>query len=437
MSQVDVCPLNKLSLLENQMVRSAAVNLLWGLFIISSILCTASCEKKAPEFSCTDPIGCVDIAPGDPLKIGVLQSLSGKVAPLGIEQIRGFELALEKRQGTILGHKVEYSPEDTGCTSEGGANAVLKIIADPQYVAIFGTTCSGAAATAARAMSTAGLAMISGNNSAPFLTSIAGVRAPNWQAGYFRTAANEENAGKAAALYAYNHLHLRKAATINDGDIYTRGLTDGFIKSFQDLGGQVVLDTSINKGDREMQPVLTAVLNAEAELLFFPLFQPEGNLILFQSRQMPEFANVALMSDGALIENSFIDDVKEQGHGMYFVGPATPTGKSIDLLAKKYTKKFNVSPATSYYLTAFDGADLLFEAIEKTGVLERDGRLHIGRQALRDTLYGTRDFKGIAGSLSCDEFGDCGKPVFKILRLDNYNAGIEGLSTNVLFNYAP
>ncbi len=68
---------------------------------------------------------------------------------------------------------------------------------------------------------------------------------------------------------------------INDGDIYTRGLTDGFSKAFQDLGGNVVLKTSINKGDTQMQPVLTAVLNSQAELLFFPLFQPEGNRILF------------------------------------------------------------------------------------------------------------------------------------------------------------
>lgn len=406
------------------------------IIILFFALFNVSCDKTTPKLECLDSLGCVDIAPGEPLKIGVLQALSGQIAPLGQEQIRGFELAVDMRQGFLLGHKIVSQIEDTGCTAEGGANAALKIIADPQYLAIFGTTCSGAAATTAKAMSSAGLTMISGNNSAPFLTSIAGKRAPNWQKGYFRTASNEESAGKAAALYAYKHLNIRKAATINDGDIYTKGLTNGFIKAFKDLGGEVVLDTSINKSEQEMQPVLTAVQNANSELLFFPLFQPEGNLILLQARQMPFFRNITLMSDGALIESSFIESVKEKGHGLHFVGPKTPVGPDIDLLEEKYKAKFKASPATSYYINAYDAANLLFETVEKIAVKNPDGSLRIGRKSLRDTLYGTKDFKGTVGNLTCDEFGDCGRPVFNILRLENYAAGVEGLTSNILFTYS-
>lgn len=180
------------------------------------------------------------------LKIGVLQALSSDVAPLGREQIRGIELALAKYGNQLLGHPIELHTEDTGCSAEGGANAALKIIADPQTVAIWGTTCSSAAATAAKVMSEAGLTMISGNNSAPFLTSIGGQYAPNWQPGYFRTAPNEENAGKAAAIYAFEQLGIRKAAAIHDGDIYTRGLSEGFKNTFEKLGGTIVLYSSVN-----------------------------------------------------------------------------------------------------------------------------------------------------------------------------------------------
>ena len=157
--------------------------------IISSALPLAvwfvffSCGGQAPFFECTDTLGCVHVEPGDPLKIGVLQALSGKVAPLGMEQIRGIELAIDQKNGQVLGHSFFLQKEDTGCTSEGGANAVLKILADPQTIAIFGTTCFGAARTADHAMSEAGLVMISGSNSAPFLTSIGGKAAPDWHWG--------------------------------------------------------------------------------------------------------------------------------------------------------------------------------------------------------------------------------------------------------------
>lgn len=406
-----------------------------GLSLVTAVT-FFSCGSQAPSFECTDSIECVSIGPEEPLKIGVLQALSGKIAPLGQEQIRGLELAIDKQKGQILGHTLKIQVEDTGCTSEGGANAALKILADPQMIAIFGTTCSGAARTAAHAMSESGLTMISGNNSAPFLTSIGGKAAPYWYPGYFRTANNEENAGKAAAIFAFQKLGIRRVATINDGDIYTRGLTSGFRQAFEKQGGQIVLDTAINKGETVMQPVLIAVKNAGAQLLFFPLFQPEGNLILLQSRKIPAYETIMMMSDGALIETSFIQDVGASGKGMYFVGPDSPKGPSVDALALEYREKYKSPPGNSYYLSAYDAAGLLFGAIEKIGVQGPEGTLHIGRDALRKKLYGTRNFKGVTGDLTCDKFGDCSRPVFNILRLDDPGAGVSGLQENVIFTYA-
>jgi branched-chain amino acid transport system substrate-binding protein len=410
-------------------VKAAAVSMV-GVML-------AACQKSSSPFECTDRIGCIEIRPGEPIKFGVLQALSGKVASLGREQVRGIELSLREREGRVLGRPVSLQIEDTGCTGAGGANAALKIIADPETVAILGTTCSGAAATAAKAMSDAGLTMISGNNSAPFLTSVAGKRASHWQPGYFRTAANEETAGRAAAIYAFQEMGMRKAATINDGDIYTRGLTLGFEKAFELRGGTIVLSTSVNKGDKEMGPVLTAVRNAGAQLLFFPLFQPEGNHMVRQAREMTGFREIVMMSDGALIESSFINDVGRAAVGMYFVGPSRPRGPAVDHLIRDYFAEYGEKPAASYFLSAYDAANLLMDAVEKTAVREPDGTLHIGRQALRDVLYVAREVEGATGTLACNEFGDCARPVFDILRLDDPSAGLEGLQANVRFTYGP
>lgn len=408
--------------------------------IVSSLLAvvlTTACQNSKSPFECRDPIGCVQISAGEPIKLGVLQALSGRVAPLGQEQVRGIRLAVQKHQGSIRNHPIALQTEDTGCTPEGGANAALKLIADPQTVAILGTTCSSAAATAAHAMSDAGLSMISGNNSAPFLTAINGKKAPDWHSGYFRTAFNEEAAGKTAAMYAYRNLGIRKAATINDGDIYTRGLTDGFERVFAALGGRIVLSTAVDKGDKEMQPVLMAVLNSKAELLFFPLFQPEGNHLLTAAKMTAGFEDIALMSNGALIESSFIDDVQSAAQGMYFVGPAFHKGPAVDELAETYLEMFNIQPATNYYLSAYDAANLLLDTIEKVSVQASDGTLSIGRGALRAALYATKDYKGVTGVLTCDPFGDCAEPVFNVLQLKDVKAGVNGLLSNVLFTYNP
>lgn len=88
-------------------------------FLILVVLLTG-CEQKPEPPGCTDPLGCVTLASEDPVQIGVLQSLSGKTATLGREQIRGLELALEDRGGKLLNRPVKLQIEDTGCTSEGG-----------------------------------------------------------------------------------------------------------------------------------------------------------------------------------------------------------------------------------------------------------------------------------------------------------------------------
>ena len=422
---------------EDGMAGSKSLLFLFRICLFPLLLIFAGCSKELPEFVCKDEIGCLAIAADEPIKIGVIQALSGKVAVLGKEQISGLELALDKWQGKIAGHAIDLQTEDSGCTAEGGANAALKIVADPQTAAIFGTTCSGAAATAAKVMSDAGLTMISGNNSAPSLTSFGGNKAPDWHAGYFRTATNEENSGKAAATYAYQSLGIRKAATINDGDIYTRGLTEGFKKAFIELGGTIVLESSVNKGDAEMLPVLTAVANTGAELLFFPLFQPEGNHMLRTARQLDVLSKTVLMSDGALIEKSFIAEMGEMTKGMFFVGPSSVQSEASRQLAGEYLDKYKVAPTTSYYQSGYDAANLLFQTISKVATTGGDGTLYLGRQALRTELYNTVAFDGVTGKLSCDQFGDCAYPIFNVLRMDDPGKGVAELQKNIQFTYSP
>lgn len=401
------------------------------------LLPLGACKSTPPLIKCSDLLGCITIDTNQPIKLGVLQALSGKVAPLGEAQVRGLQLALDNKDNKILSHPVELQIEDTGCTREGGANAALKVIADPQTVAIFGTTCSEAAASASKVMSAAGITMISGNNSAPFLTSVAGEVAPHWQLGFFRTAANEENAGKLAATFAYTELGLRTAATINDNDIYTKGLTESFNYTFTGLGGEVILDLAINKGEQILTPTLTAIAKAQPEILFFPLFQPEGNQVLLQTRALPSLKNIPMITGGALIEKSFFEDVGNVAIGVYFVGQAYPHGLQAQQLLQQYIKKYKKDPGVDYYLSAYDAANLLIRAITEATIVNSDGTLLIGRKAIRDSLYSTQNFEGVTGNLSCDKFGDCATPSFNIFLLKNPQQGITGLRQNIVYSTSP
>ncbi|MCP4119817.1 MAG: ABC transporter substrate-binding protein, partial [Desulfobacteraceae bacterium] len=202
------------------------------LIVLSAIIWLTACEKTAPKFECRDSIGCVTIAPGKPIVIGLLQVTTGGAAISGIVQTRSVELAIAKRGNQLIGHPVELQRENSLCSPEGGTNAALKVVTRPQTVAILGTSCSGSAVPASRIMSEAGMVMVSGTNTAPSLTAIDGKRGENWRPGYFRTMVSAAGLGQSAAKFVFKELGITKAATIDDGDPYTRGLAELFRKAF-------------------------------------------------------------------------------------------------------------------------------------------------------------------------------------------------------------
>jgi branched-chain amino acid transport system substrate-binding protein len=53
---------------------------------------------------------------------------------------------------------------------------------------------------------------------------------------------------------------------------------------------------------------------------------------------------------------------------------------------------------------------IIFAALEKVAQKAPDGSLTIDRGKLRDALYATKGFKGLTGTINCDQYGDCADP---------------------------
>ena len=125
-------------------------------------------------------LGAIEVADGDPIKIASLQAISGDAASLGTDQVRAIELAIVDR-AEVAGHPIELAfNEDDLCNSEGGQTGATRIVADPDVVAVIGTSCSGAGVPASNVVSEAGRVLISGSNTSPYLTSdLAGNEGPD------------------------------------------------------------------------------------------------------------------------------------------------------------------------------------------------------------------------------------------------------------------
>ncbi len=405
------------------------------LGLLATLLILASCGSKAEVVpACTDAIGCVTIAPDEPIKISSFQSQTGPLAEVAVEGDRAVQLAVEN-YGEVLGHKIELLAEDSGCTPENGTTGALRVVADPQVLGAIGTTCSGAAETAAKIISDAGMVMISGSNLAPALTFFAGERGAFSQPGYYRTSQNGQYSGEAAAQFAYD-LGVRKAATLNDGDPYTVGLTDVFALIFQELGGEIVAATAVNKEDTDMAPVLESIVGTGAELLFFPIFRPAGDYVLRQAKAMAGAEEMAFLSADGLINGPYLTEMGQDVVGMYFIASGEPNSTAYDDLTKEMTEKFG-APLTPFYGTYYDAALILLNAIETAAQQGDEGTLVIGRQALRDALTQLQDFDGTTGKITCDDYGDCAAGSIDVMQVEDPAAGVAGLRSNVVYSFTP
>jgi len=385
---------------------------LLATLVVASVL-LAACGGAAYE--CTDPLGCVDVAPGEPVRIASALVISGPNTDLGTDSQYGVEIAIDFKE-ELLGHPIELQAEDDGCSAEGGQTAGQKIVSDPSIVAVIGTSCSGAGVPMSKVISDAGYVMISPSNTAPVLTD-----PDSHEAGYLRTAHNDKVQGKAMAEFAYNELGVRSAAAIHDGDPYTEGLARVFADEFEAMGGTVVAFTAVNKGDTDMRPVLTAVAAAgPPEFMYYPVFTAEGGFLTKQAKEVAGLENTTLAAADGMISDAAIEAVGEAGEGMYFSGPDLSfSGDTYDRFLAKYEEKYGKSPISVFHAHAFDATNMVFACVEEVAAQDNDGTLHIGRQALRDCLFSTTDFQGITGNLTCDQYGDCADPKISVSQLQN------------------
>lgn len=389
-------------------------------FVLSALILAAlvltACGGGAAGFVCEDEIGCVDYAPGDPVRIASALVISGPNTDLGTDSQYGVEIAMDFRKD-ILGHPIELQAEDDGCSAEGGQTAGQKIVSDPTIIAVVGTSCSGAGVPMSQVISDAGYVMVSPSNTAPSLTD------PDqaWNPGYLRTAHNDKVQGRAMATFAKDELGVTTAAAIHDGDPYTEGLARVFADAFEEGGGTIVEFTAVNKGDTDMRPVLTSVAAAgPPEFIYYPVFTAEGGFLTKQAKEVSGLEDTILAAADGMISDAAIEAVGEAGEGMYFSGPDLSfSGATYESFLSAYRDKYGSDPISVFHAHAFDATNMIFNCVADVAVQDEDGTLHVGRQAMRDCLYDTQGYVGITGTLTCDRFGDCADPQISVSQLQN------------------
>jgi branched-chain amino acid transport system substrate-binding protein len=378
---------------------------LLSLLVIASMALAACGGGGAAAYECTDALGCVTVAAGDPIHIAYALTVSGATASLGDDSRGAIEIAIADRGGELLGHPIELTGEDTLCNAEGGQAAGTKLSADATIIGIIGTNCSSEARAAMPLISQAGMVMISPSNTNPDLTN---PDHPDHHAGYFRTAHNDLFQGRIAAEFAFNELGVTKVATIHDGSPYAESLQAVFADVIRELGGEVTAQEAVNVGDTDMGPVLTTIATGAPELIYFPIFEPESNLVASKAKETSGLEDTILMSADGSFADTFPEATGSAAVGMYLSGPYVDVNNAAyGEFIQKWADQIGGVPPSGFHAHAYDATNIILNAIEAVAVAQDDGSVVIPRQALRDWIYALEGYAGLTGNLTCDDNGDC------------------------------
>jgi branched-chain amino acid transport system substrate-binding protein len=378
------------------------------ILVIAAIVIYYATRPKVIPPVVEDKIGMVKIKPGDPIHIACWMVVAGPDASLGTDTKRGVEIAIDDKGGKILDFPIKLTVQDTGCNAEGGQTAATKLAADPTIVAAIGSSCSSEARPGAPILWKAGIPTVSPSNTGPFLTDPN--RGPEYN-GYLRTAHNDKVQGAVAAQFAFDQLKVKKAATIHDGSPYAEQLQAVFAETFKKLGGTITSQEAVAPSDTDMRPVLTKISTGKPEFIYYPIFIAAGGHITRQVKEVRGLERIALMGADGIFSPDFYKAAGEAAIGMYHSSPDfSAFAEGYKGFLEKHQKKYGEKPIAPFHAHAYDATMMIFAAIEKVAKKGPDGTLHIGRQALRDALYATKDLKGLTGNITCDQYGDCADP---------------------------
>ena len=321
------------------------------------------------------------------IKIGVGAPLTGPNAKPGQDVLNGVKLAVEEQnaKGGVLGKQVELLEGDDRSDPREGVAVANKLV-NSGVVGVIGHFNSGVSIPASEAVyNPAKVVNISPGSTNPKYTE-RGLKF------VFRTIGRDDQQGKVGAAFAIAS-GLKNVAIIHNKGAYGQGLAEEFKKNLEAGGGKALIFDGINKEDKDFSPILTKIKSLKPELIFYGGEYQDGALFSRQSRQVGIKAKI--MGGDALYDKDYIKLTGQEFATGNFV--TFSTGNQSDTFQKNYTAKFGeVGPYSAY---AYDAANILMAAIEKTGdVTDQD--------KIRDTVAATKDFPGVTGAISFNEKGD-------------------------------
>lgn len=368
--------------------KSSVVFSIITILVASLIIFSFGCAKKE----------------GKEIRIGVISSQTGTIAPYGQSVWEGIEIAVNElnQKDGINGKKIKIILEDDQSDPKIAVSAINKLIDTDKIPVVIGPVASSSVMSVAPIANEKKVVILSPAAASPNIT---------FAGDYiFRNRATGTLEALELADFAYNK-RIKKAAILYINTDYGVAYKDIIVQRFTELGGEIAHIESFDQGVTDFRTQVSKLKNLKINTVFLLGNPTEVGFLLKQSKEQgfkPQYLSNNVESE------ELLKIAGNAAEGLIFVLPAfnpdSPVAQVKEFI-KKYKEKFNKTPDL-YAANAYDAVNLVKLAIEKGGYTG-DG--------IKNVLYQVKNYEGVNGTLTFDKNGDVIKPLmFKVVKQGKY-----------------
>ena len=337
-----------------------------------------------------------DAAP-ETIKIGINYELSGDVATYGLDSVTGIEMAFEEinAAGGIDGKQIEILKQDNKSDPAEATSLATKLMTQQGAVIVLGPATSGRFKATVPTANANSVAVISASTTADDVTVD---KDGNVQEFAFRTCFTDSFQGTAMANFAMRNFDAKTAVIIMDSSSdYAKGLAKNFKATFTAAGGTIVDEAAYVAKDTEFNPILTKLKGKSFDVIFLPGYYQEAGLVIKQARA--QGINVPILGADGFDSPVLLELAGPEAlSNVYFSNHYSSLDK--DPIVTDFIEKFKAGhdgkEPNGFIAMGYDLGNLVADAIKRAGSADP--------VAIKDALASTKDFAGVTGTLTMDEF---------------------------------
>lgn len=292
------------------------------------------------------------------ITIGVQVPLTGAEATYGTGMLNAAELAAQQinAKGGILGETVKLTAGDSACNPQEAVNAA-SLLVSKNIAAVVGGYCSGATLPTLKVYGKASLPfVITASNSTKLIPANPGNAFMINSTGFAQVKI-------AVSLFKSQHIH--SLAIVNRGDAYSANLASLTRKKWKTMGGTVPLYATVNKGQQDFSSLVSKIVQANPNAVFWTAYYAQGALLIRQLRENG-YTGMIAVGDGSNSPKLF-QIAGSAANGVYgFSNPIAKFLPKAKNFIQEYKKKFHEAPGPYTALT-YDGMHLIAWAMNKAG----------------------------------------------------------------------